>query len=215
MKISKSYLNSVIKEELIKVLKESEETSPEQSLGVRKAIDELQRGKELLKQVIPQLIELKKKNEEEGYFENIPQRHKYEDHLIIEKYRAVGVLVGSSIGVVFGEKVYDNTWLGKIYLTPEEKEKLLFPVAKDLKEMFGPETAKQLMKYKSDNNYEFMRKTLDQGILKLAGYNDTEIALFKDWQSEPGLRSSRETAASLIKKMRKSKSGVINIGDRD
>lgn len=207
MKISKSYLNKVIKEELSKILSQSEKDEERQQVNVNKVTSEMERGIILAKEVIPKLAALKERQDKEQYFENIPQRHVYEDHVVIEEFRNVLTNVGSSLSTVLMAKFYDpSSWLGQGYLTPEQREKLMFPILKQFKDFFGPEATKiviDVFKDKTempDPQYKIGKEAIENSLLKKAGYNDVDIKLFKAWMDEPGLRSAREQGIALSKR---------------
>jgi hypothetical protein len=216
MKINKTYLNRLIKEELEKVLDLSDKDMQRIQQTKDKVLSETERAIIILEDVKPKLIALKNKNEQEDYFHNIPKSHIYEDYKTIEEFRSVGTLFGSSISTVLGKETYDrNTWIGQGHLTPETKAELEFTLFKAIKQTLGEQMVQSAFKYKKDDNYDSMRRDLEKAILRTAGYDDKESALFLDWANEPGLRSARQQGTALAKKLRRSKSGVINIGDRD
>jgi len=207
MKVNKVYLNKVIKEELNKVLSQSEKDEERQQVTINKVTSEMERGIEVAKEVIPKLAALKEKQDKEQYFENIPQRHIYEDSKIIEEFRTVLTLVGSSLSTVLMAKYYDpSSWLGQGELTAEQKQKLMFPILKQFKDFFGPEATKIVIdvfkdkKQVPDPEYKIGREAIENALLKKAGYNDIDIKLYRSWMDEPGLRSAREQGIALSKR---------------
>lgn len=210
MKINKLYLNKLIKEELNKVLSEVESDEQRQQVNVNKVTSEMERGIMMAKEVIPKLAALKEKQDKEQYFENIPKSHIYEDYKTIEEFRSVLTNVGSSLSTVLMAKFYDgSTWLGQGYLTPEQREKLMFPILKQFKDFFGGEATKIVIDVFKDKKevpdpvYRRSVNAIEDALLKKAGYNDIEIKLFRSWMDEPGLRASREAAIALNKRWRR------------
>lgn len=210
MKVNKSYLNKVIKEELSKVLSEVESDEQRQQVNVNKVTNEMERGIMMAKEVIPKLAALKEKQDKEQYFENIPKSHIYEDYKTIEEFRNVLTNVGSSLSTVLMAKFYDgSTWLGQGYLTPEQREKLMFPILKQFKDFFGGEATKIVIdvfkdkKEMPDPQYKIGKEAIENALLKKAGYSDTDIKLYRSWMDEPGLRSAREQGIALSKRWAK------------
>ena len=207
MKVNKSYLNKLIKEELSKVLSEVKSDEERQQVTIDKVTSEMERGIMMAKDVIPKLVALKEKQDKEQYFENIPKSHIYEDYKTIEEFRNVLTNVGSSLSTVLMAKFYDpKSWIGQGYLTPEQREKLIFPILKQFKDFFGGEATKiviDVFKDKEevpDPEYKISVNAIENSILKKAGYSDIDIKLFRSWMDEPGLRNAREQGIALSKR---------------
>lgn len=207
MKVNKLYLNKLIKEELNKVLSEVQSDEERQQVTINKVTNEMERGIMMAKEVIPKLVALKEKQDKEQYFENIPKSHIYEDYKTIEEFRSVLTNVGSSLSTVLMAKFYDaSSWLGQGYLTPEQREKLMFPILKQFKDFFGPEATKIVIdvfkdkKEMPDPQYKIGKEAIEGALLKKAGYSDIDIKLFRSWMDEPGLRSAREQGIALSKR---------------
>ena len=177
----------------------SEDDLKKQKENERNFVDEMDR----LKKYIPEIKQ---------FISNTKEATK--DEKFLKSLRDYALFIWRVVHVPFDEKeVYGKGggaygYFARHNLTMQQKEKYKKLVMDIALQLFNnDETLVKQMINHVDKKEQIM--------LIAGGYSPEESKKIYADLSEPGLRASREVAASLINKMRKSKSGVINISDRD